>query len=209
MLIHSMLISIHLGSWRDYLEYHVAKLLQLVSALIDDDSLMKSLLTHAKDIKSACTSIEQPLVTFETLRDTRAVEKNILPLEPILASFEILLDDLQEANRIFSGSSGAIEGTSEVIKAAFAQFRKDAASYRGYALYMGGRAQSTAQSMLDTINLGFQQLAQSQNNYTMGMAKSAREDSIAIRAVTLVTSLYLPFSFVAVRITFPVNLGRY
>jgi len=197
-----MLISTHLGSWRDYLEYHVAKLLQLVSALIDDDSLMKSLLTYAKDIKSACTSIEQPLVTFETLKDTRAIEKNILPLEPILASFEILLDDLQEANRIFSGAGGAIEGTSEVIKAAFAQFRKDAASYRGYALYMSGRAQSTAQSMLDTINLG-------QNNYTMGMAKSAREDSIAIRAVTLVTSLYLPFSFVAVRIAFPIDLGRY
>jgi hypothetical protein len=30
------------------------------------------------------------------------------------------------------------------------------------------------------------------------MARSAREDSVAIRAITLVTSLYLPFSFVAV-----------
>lgn len=32
------------------------------------------------------------------------------------------------------------------------------------------------------------------------MARSAREDSVAIRAITLVTSLYLPFSFVAVSI---------
>jgi hypothetical protein len=76
--------------------------------------------------------------------------------------------------------------------------RKEAGCYRLQTLYLQKRAQSTAQSILDSLNLGFQQLAQTQNMNTFFMARSAREDSIAIRAITLVTSLYLPFSFVAV-----------
>ena len=40
MLVHPMLISTHLSSWREYLEYHEAKLLQLVSPLVYDDSIL-------------------------------------------------------------------------------------------------------------------------------------------------------------------------
>ncbi|KAH7076862.1 hypothetical protein BKA63DRAFT_291670 [Paraphoma chrysanthemicola] len=178
MLIHSMLISTHLSSWRDYLEYHETQLLQL-------------------DMKPACTSLTQSLVTFDTLKEVRAVEKNILPLEPLLASFDRLMVDLEEVNKVFSEASGAEDSTCAIIQAALNQFRRDATSYRGQVLFLNRRAQSTAQSVLDVLNLGFQQLAQSQSKNTFSMARSAREDSIAIRAITLVTSLYLPFSFVA------------
>ena len=144
-------------------------------------------------MKPACTSLTQSLVTFDTLKEVRAVENKILSLEPILASFERLMKDLEEANSAFSGVSKVRDGTSAVIKAALRQFRKDAASYRGQVLYMNKRAQLTTQSMLDTLNL-----SQSKNTFDMG--RSAREDSVAIRAITLVTSFYLPFSFVAVRV---------
>ncbi|KAI4611678.1 hypothetical protein J4E83_007928 [Alternaria metachromatica] len=190
MVIHSMLISTHLSSWRDYLEYHEAKLLHLVSPPVDNENILKYLLTDAKDMKPACTSLTQSLVTFETLKEVRAIEKNILPLEPILASFERLTRDLEEANNVFSGASKGRDDTAVVIRAALTQFRKDATSYRGQVLYMNKRAQSTTQSMLDTLNL-----SQSKNTFDMG--RSAREDSVAIRAITLVTSFYLPFSFVA------------
>jgi len=202
MLVHSMLISTHLSSWRDYLEYHEAKLLQLVSPLFDYNGNREYLLTHVKDMKPACTSLTQSLVTFETLKEVRAVEKNILPLEPILASFERLTRDLEEANSVFSGASKTKDGASAVIKAALIQFRNDATSYREQALYMNKRAQSTTQSMLDTLNL-----SQSKNTFDMG--RSAREDSVAIRAITLVTSFYLPFSFVAVSIRPAMHLDLY
>jgi hypothetical protein len=39
MLIHSMLISSHLSSWRDFLEHQETHLWQLVSVLICDDKL--------------------------------------------------------------------------------------------------------------------------------------------------------------------------
>jgi hypothetical protein len=142
-------------------------------------------------MKPACTSLTQSLVTFDTLKTLRAVQKKILPLDPLLASFEKAVDDLQEANIVFSTAIKAMDGTSAVIRAALGQSRRDAAAYRGQVLYMNKRAQSTAQSMLDTLNL-----IQSKNTFDMG--RSAREDSVAIRAITLVTSFYLPFSFVAV-----------
>ncbi|KAI4710452.1 hypothetical protein J4E89_004907 [Alternaria sp. Ai002NY15] len=148
------------------------------------------LLTDIKDMKPACTSLTQSLVTFETLKEVRAVENKILPLEPILVSFEKLMKDLEEANNVFSEVGKVQDGTFVVIKAALRQFRKDATSYRRQVLYMNKRAQLTTQSMLDTLNL-----SQSKNTFDMG--RSAREDSVAIRAITLVTSFYLPFSFVA------------
>ena len=199
MLVHSMLISTHLSSWRDYLGYHEAKLLQLVSLYVNDTNISGRLLTDAKDMKPACTSLTQSLVTFETLKEVRAVENKILPLEPILVSFEKLMKDLEEFNSVFSEVGKVQDGTSVVIKAALRQFRKDATSYRRQVLYMNKRAQLTTQSMLDTLNL-----SQSKNTFDMG--RSAREDSVAIRAITLVTSFYLPFSFVAVSITSAIHL---
>jgi hypothetical protein len=152
-------------------------------------------------MKPACTSFAHPLVTFDTLKEVRAVEKNILPLGPLLTGLDGLIDDLEEANNFISEENGALDSAFKIIQSALNQFRKEAGSYRRQALHIDRRAQSTAQSVLDSLNLGFQELAQSQSKNTFSMARSAREDSVAIRAVTLVTSFYLPFSFVAVSIT--------
>jgi hypothetical protein len=152
-------------------------------------------------MKPACTSFAQPLVTFDTLKEVRAVEKNILPLGPLLTAFDGLIDDLEEANKFVSEANEPSDSAFAIIKTALNQFRREAESYRRQALHIDRRAQSTAQSVLDSLNLGFQELAQNQSKNTFMMARSAREDSVAIRAVTLVTSFYLPFSFVAVSIT--------
>jgi hypothetical protein len=105
---------------------------------------------------------------------------------------------LQEANKEWLNADDVDQASCMAIHAALEEFRNEAVSYRNQALYINKRAQSTSQSVLDSLNLGFQQLAQSQNKSTLSMARSAKEDSVAIRAITLVTSFYLPFSFVAV-----------
>lgn len=151
-------------------------------------------------MKPACSSLGQPLVTFETLKEVREVEKKILPLDPLLTALDGLIDDLQEANRILTDANDLDDRKFTTIQTALNDLRKEAASYRIQASYMHRRAQSTAQSVLDSLNLGFQQLAQNQSKNTFVMARSAREDSVAIRAITLVTSFYLPFSFVGVRL---------
>ncbi|KAH7070305.1 hypothetical protein FB567DRAFT_554807 [Paraphoma chrysanthemicola] len=178
ILVHSMLISMHLPSWQEYLEYHETLLLKL-------------------DMKSACSVLEQPLVTYDTLKSVREVEKNILPVSPLLTTFEELVDCLQEATRIFTQVNGRNEDILAIMETAFTTMRRESSSYKLQAMYMQTRAQMTAQSVLDSLNLGFQKLAQDQSRNTFIMARFAREDSVAIRAITLVTSFYLPFSFVA------------
>lgn len=149
---------------------------------------------------SVCTDLEEPLVNFDTLRKVRLIEQQILPLEPILISFDVLVKELQEANMQCSIGTEAHEESRLTIHAAMQQFKLEAMSYRNQALYINSKARITAQSIMDSLNLGFQRLAQRQDENTLILATSAREDSIAIRAITLVTSFYLPFSFVAVRL---------
>jgi hypothetical protein len=149
-------------------------------------------------MKSACSALKQPIVTFDTLKEVREVEKNILPLGPLLTTLENLIDSLQEANQVLEQVKGTGEAVTTVIDTALMTMRSEISSYKLQAMYMQKRAQSTAQSVLDSLNLGFQRLAQDQSTNTLVMAKLAREDSVAIRAITLVTYFYLPFSFVAV-----------
>jgi hypothetical protein len=151
-----------------------------------------------QDMKSACSSLGQSLVTFDTLKEVREVEKRILPLEPLLTALDGLIDELHKINQIFTDGNNPNDSDFTTIQAALASMRSEASSYRLQAMFMHRRAQSTAQSVLDSLNLEFQQLAQDQSKNTFAMARSAREDSFAIRAITLVTSFYLPFSFVAV-----------
>jgi hypothetical protein len=152
-------------------------------------------------MKSACSSLSHSLVTFDTLKEVREVEKKILPLESLLTALDGLMDELQEINRIFMDANDPNNSLVTTIQAALTAMQREAASYRLQAVYMHKRAQSTAQSILDFLNLDFQQLAQNQSKNTFIMARSAREDSVAIRAITLVTSFYLPFSFVAVSLS--------
>ncbi|KAH6629840.1 hypothetical protein C7974DRAFT_194269 [Boeremia exigua] len=178
MLIHPMLVTSHLSLWQSYLEYHEALLLKL-------------------DMKPACSSLGQSSVTFETLKQVREVEKKIIPLDSLLTVLEGLIDDVREASRVFESPRDSDDSVLESIQATLKDSRREVTSYKLQACYLQRRAQSSAQSVLDALNLGFQKLAQEQSRKTSVMAKSAREDSVAIRAITLVTSFYLPFSFVA------------
>jgi restriction endonuclease S subunit len=157
-------------------------------------------------MKPDCTILEEPLVTFETLQEVRAIEKKILPVEPLLTSFDELIQDLHQAGDHLLEANDSNKDIRLAIKQSLEELRKEAHSYRNRSVYLQKRAQLTAQSVLDSLNLGFQQLAKGQSQNTFQMARSAREDSVAIRAITLVTSFYLPFSFVAVSLSLYQNL---
>jgi uncharacterized membrane protein len=154
-----------------------------------------------KDMKFDCTDLEDQLVSFSSLKEVRIIEKEILPVEPLLTSFDKLIQDLQQAGDRLSENRDDARIASSAVRQCLEETRKEAMSYRTRAVYLHKRAQLTAQSVLDSLNLEFQQLAKGQSQNTFLMARSSREDSVAIRAITLVTSFYLPFSFVAVSIT--------
>lgn len=181
MLIHPMLISTHLYAWQEYLEYHETALLRLA-------------------MRTACTSLkslEESLITFDTLKNVREVEKALLPLNPLLEALRETIQTLKETEVHFIDVRASAGNHLKTIHAALTELAREAGLFKMQALHLQKRGQATAQSVLDTLNLGFQDLAQSQSKNTHFLATSAREDSVAIRAITLVTSLYLPFSFVA------------
>jgi hypothetical protein len=151
-------------------------------------------------MKFDCTDLEDQLVSFDSLKEVRIIEKEILPVEHLLSSFDELVQDLQQAGSRLSVNSVGARNADSAVQQCLEEVRKEAMSYRTRAAYLRKRAQLTAQTVLDSLNLEFQQLAKGQSQNTIEMARSSREDSVAIRAITLVTSFYLPFSFVAVSI---------
>jgi Mg2+ and Co2+ transporter CorA len=153
-------------------------------------------------MKPACSSLAQSRVTYDTLKEVREVEKKILPLESLLKALDRMIDELQEFYQISVAGEKSSNIAFATIQEALKAMRREVSSYKLQAMYMHKRTQLTAQTVLDSLNLGYQQLAQNQSKNTFVMAQSAREDSVAIRAITLVTSLYLPFSFVAVGLYF-------
>ena len=196
MLIHTMLISCHLFSWREYLESQDILLLKRVR--LEITSTITRTLIYSQEMKSIGTVLEVPLVSFDTLKEVRAIEKRMLVIEHIITSFHIHLDDLKKAYKEFENANKKDKESHSIFQAAIEQFKSDSISYKDQAVNILKRTQTTAQSVSDILNLSYQQLARSQSENTFTMATSAREDSIAIRSITFVTSFYLPFSFVAV-----------
>ena len=115
----------------------------------------------------------------------------------MMATNRVILD-LGGPATTLTGSSDAQDEADGILSSVFKEFRKEVESYRTQVLYLYRRTQAPARLVLDSLNLSFQQVADTQSKNTFSMARSAREDSVAIRAITLVTSFYLPFSFVAV-----------
>lgn len=142
-------------------------------------------------MRATCTALSQPLVNFETLKQVRGIERDLLPLEPLLKSFKELLSTMDSATGHFRVTNPREKHGSQVLKTSFGEMQKECESYRQHAAYLSKWAQSTAQSVSDTLSLH-----QSENACIL--AKSARDDSVAIKILTLVASCYLPFSFVAV-----------
>ena len=195
-VLHTMLVSTHLNSWRDYLEFFEDHLLRAVRR---SPRLLSSKHANcAQDTKATGATIGEPLVTLTTLKDARAVEKHLMPLEAIFKSLQILLAELgtiEATSQKFQAVGGS---STHVLRVVLSELEAEALSYSENAKYISRRAQSVAQSVSDTLNLNFQGFAQGQSNNTLTLAKLARQDSVAIKALTLVTAFYLPFSFVAV-----------
>ncbi|KAF1849417.1 uncharacterized protein K460DRAFT_90675 [Cucurbitaria berberidis CBS 394.84] len=170
-LIHAMLIASHLGTWRRYLEYY-------------DENIIDA------ELSSAAANFGESSVCFQTLQRVRAVRKDILISEPLLSSTSNILSEISQFHKQVELTQGVGKDKSIIIEASLIDFQKEALSYNQHSTYLTKRAQSVEQTVVDMLDWNFQLLAQVQT-------KLAREDSVAIRALTLVTAFYLPFSFVA------------
>ena len=114
----------------------------------------------------------------------------MIPLMQYLGSLLLALERFDANTRAVSKDVSADDAA--MIHAALNDVKQEAHSYTAAADHLCRRTQSIAQLVSDILNL-------TQSNSTLDLASQARQDSLAIKALTLVTAFYLPFSFVAVR----------
>lgn len=77
-------------------------------------------------------------------------------------------------------------------------YEKEVAAYLGNAKYLLARVEKIAALLSDTLNLRDQATSDEQNGYVLQLTRSTVDDSITIKVITVVTLVYLPFTFVAV-----------
>jgi hypothetical protein len=147
------------------------------------------------------TWIDEDLrVNHQTLTTIRFIENRIHPLLAIFASLIKTLEALEKLNETISKRGGAQETDSSAVSDLLKNFRSHINGYVENAKFLLKRSGGIAQQLSDTLAFKNQLVAQSQNNYMLKLTMSTVDDSSTIRVVTLVTLVYLPFSFMAVGI---------
>lgn len=139
-------------------------------------------------------------VSHETLTKLRFIESRCLPLVPIL---ETIVDSsrtlkLQCAYNTGRGQLGAVDQSiREHSQLTMSIYEKEVAAYLGNAKYLLARVEKIAALLSDTLNLRHQATSDEQNGYMLQLTRSTVDDSTTIKVITVVTLVYLPFTFVA------------
>ncbi|CAN9429383.1 unnamed protein product [Alternaria alternata] len=81
-----------------------------------------------QDLKPACTALEEPLVTFDTLKEVRAIEKRILPAEPLLTALDELIRDLEQAGDHLLEANDGNKDARVAVHQSLEELRKEALS---------------------------------------------------------------------------------
>ncbi|OCL04849.1 hypothetical protein AOQ84DRAFT_109095 [Glonium stellatum] len=177
--LHNFLISTYLRNWRDYMLYYEKQLLPLSNTTMS-------------------TWIDESLrVNHQTLTSIRYLENRILPLPAIFASLSKTITTLEKLNSTFSTRTGAQQAETNAMADLLENYRSQLDAYNENATFLLKRSGGTAQQLADTLAFKNQYVAQSQSGYMLKLTMSTVDDSATVRVVTLVTLVYLPFSFMA------------
>ena len=90
-------------------------------------------------------------MTFDTLKEVRAIEKRILPAEPLLTALDELIRDLEQAGDHLLEANDGNKDARVAVHQSLEELRKEALSYINQGAYLQKRVQLTAQSVLDSL----------------------------------------------------------
>jgi len=136
-------------------------------------------------------------VNHQTLTSIRFIENRIHPLLAIFASLSKMLTTLEKLNATIQARGGTQQTETNAVFDLLENYRSQIDAYTENAKFLLKRSSGTAQQLSDTLAFKNQDVAQSQNGYMLKLTMSTVDDSATVRVVTLVTLIYLPFSFMA------------
>ncbi|KAM0794228.1 hypothetical protein BDR22DRAFT_876514 [Usnea florida] len=180
-LIGLVVLSTYFANWRTYMEFY------------EQEELRMSRVVIGADID------EQLHFSHSTLSALRRIEARLLLLPSI---FDSLIQDIQMLaafNDALHGEGGTSDHNRCATQECLQNYITVAAAYSQNATFLRDKIRGTIQLLSDTLNLKHQKIAQTISENTLALNNAAVKDSATVRVVTVVTLLYLPATFVAVK----------
>jgi hypothetical protein len=119
-------------------------------------------------------------------------------VKPICAALTRTIDEIEKLSQEMVSLYGCTRESHQFLGNTLEDFRKEAIAFNEYADTLIQRASSMAQLIADTLSFKNQETSKQQSTYMYKLTNSTVDDSKTVRIITLVTMVYLPFSFVAV-----------
>ena len=134
------------------------------------------------------------------LLQLRRLEARLLLLQPIFQSLIQAIETLQTMNDAFQ-ADGAVSGeTHKATQESLQNYSRAAAAYQQNATFILQKIRATAQMLSDTLKMKNQQTAENISKNTLALNNRVVLDSGTIRVITIVTLLFLPGQFIAVKL---------
>ncbi|KAH8699081.1 hypothetical protein BGW36DRAFT_449225 [Talaromyces proteolyticus] len=185
LLLHNILFSSVFPQWREYLAYYERKILSLSNTTMSEQ-------------------IQETLrVNHKTLTSVRFMENRCLPLRAILPAMEKSLQSIRRANDALLEAGILKSPAKEALSQLLDNYSSHLEAYIQNTSFLQSRAARTAELIADTLTFKNSYSAQSQNDYMLKLTMSTVDDSTTVRVITIVTLIYLPATFTAVRLPLP------
>ena len=134
------------------------------------------------------------------LLQLRRLEARLLLLPPIFQSLMQVIQTLQTTSDAFQADGTVSDETHKVTQETLQNYSRAAEAYLQNATFVLQKIRATAQMLSDTLGMKHQQTAQNISKNTLALNNRVVQDSATIRVITVVTLLFLPGQFIAVRL---------
>jgi hypothetical protein len=132
-------------------------------------------------------------VNHETLVKIRSLESRFLPITGILENFKDVLDELESISTCLAASQAMSETTLKSELRRFENQRKQCLANSRNAQFLQCQSHNTAVLLADTLAFKNQGTSQEQNRQMLTLTRSTV-------FLTILTLIYLPWTFVSVGI---------
>lgn len=142
---------------------------------------------------------EELRVNHETLGTVRHAEARCLSLTPIFSSLQKVFQALHGGNDALAARNITQQSDTHSMKQLLNNYVNMVDAYNQQASFLKSRTACLAVSITDTLSFKDSNTAKRQSEYMLDLTLSTVDDSTTVRVITIVTLIYLPFTFMAVR----------
>jgi hypothetical protein len=131
-------------------------------------------------------------ISHDNLRQINNLKQKLLPIRSILSGLGLVLETLKCVAKANCSSHG------EEFARALSNLQNELSAHMENSRYLLNFSDRIRIQISDVLSLRNQDISVQQNDQLFEMAQTGASDSLSIRVITLLTLIYLPFSFVAV-----------